>query len=111
MPTSGIHPPNRAPYATNPAHANTGNRVFGLFLSLGRANNLVREQLEANHDQSHPIAFPQLPPTPQCRYFIMKCLSHQEIEWSRRNKLWITQKHNETVLNDAIKAHTHCKDD
>jgi len=34
----------------------------------------------------------------------MKCLSDHEIAWSLSTNLWSTQKHNELVLNQAIKA-------
>jgi len=107
MSTSGIYSPYGSSYATIPTHANISNRVFWFFLSFRRVNNLAGE-VEANHEDSYPLNDAEPLPMPPRRYFIMKCLSHQEIEWSTRNNLWITQKHNEIVLNDAIKAHTPC---
>jgi hypothetical protein len=39
------------------------------------------------------------------RYFILKCLSYDEIAWSLKTNLWSTQKHNEEVLNNAFKVY------
>ena len=42
--------------------------------------------------------------TPTNRYFIMKSLTKDDLAWSVANKLWATQPHNESVLNDAFKV-------
>jgi len=38
------------------------------------------------------------------RYFILKSLTKEDLAWSVANKLWATQPHNETVLNEAFKV-------
>ena len=40
--------------------------------------------------------------TPTNRYFIMKSLTKEDLAWSVNNKVWATQPHNESVLNDAF---------
>ena len=59
-----------------------------------------------NKPESSTHGAPQASHSSTRRYFIMKCLSHREIEWSVRTNLWITQKHNEVALNDAIKVYS-----
>ena len=44
-------------------------------------------------------------PTPfKDRYFILKSLTKEDLAWSVSNKVWATQPHNETVLNEAFKV-------
>ena len=38
------------------------------------------------------------------RYFILKSLTKEDLAWSVSNKVWATQPHNETVLNEAFKV-------
>jgi len=109
MSTSDIESAHGSSYATIPTYTNINNWVFGFFLFLRWVNNLAGES-ETSPEDSHPLNDTEprsIPPSPR-RYFIMKCLSHREIEWSTRNNLWITQKHNEIILNEAIKAHPPC---
>ena len=70
---------------------------------LHRADDLGRETLLTNVDPSS-FETQLASPFPARRYFIMKCLSDDEITWSLSTNLWSTQKHNELVLNQAIKV-------
>lgn len=38
------------------------------------------------------------------RYFILKSLTKEDLAWSVANKLWATQPHNESILNEAFKV-------
>ena len=42
--------------------------------------------------------------TSKDRYFILKSLSKEDLAWSVTNKVWATQPHNESVLNEAFKV-------
>jgi hypothetical protein len=46
---------------------------------------------------------PSITPS-KARYFIMKSLTKEDLAWSVSNKVWATQPHNETILNDAFKV-------
>lgn len=42
--------------------------------------------------------------TPSNRYFIMKSLTKEDLAWSVNNRVWATQPHNESLLNDAFRV-------
>jgi len=58
-----------------------------------------------------PLSSSTLPAqTPTNRYFIMKSLTKEDLAWSLNNKVWATQPHNESILNDAFKVPSWLKD-
>ena len=74
---------------------------------------LPEKTMEGGEPQSAddtPLSSSTPAQTPTNRYFIMKSLTKEDLSWSVNNKVWATQPHNESILNDAFKVPSCLKD-
>jgi len=62
------------------------------------------EEMEQKLATDTPLSTSTAAPTPSNRYFIMKSLTKEDLVWSVNNKVWATQPHNESILNDAFRV-------
>jgi len=91
-----------------PANAETADDV-----ESGRDQFEQTENLESQPPielaKALQVDTPQSSSSPQSmsskdRYFILKSLTKEDLAWSVANKVWATQPHNETILNEAFKV-------
>lgn len=91
-----------------PANAETADDV-----ESGRDQFEQTENLESQPPielaKALEVDTPQSSSSPQSmsskdRYFILKSLTKEDLAWSVANKVWATQPHNESILNEAFKV-------
>jgi hypothetical protein len=98
--SSGSSPSGSSPSGSSPSGSSPSESVAA---SVVQSNETSAPKDVPSLDiKGLSISAPSQAPARPVHYFIMKCLTKDELAWSVANNVWTTQLHNERALNEAF---------